>query len=99
MRSVARLCNRFANTHHRAMFRIDAADRRVRVPVLGPGVVQPEAEIALRVGGDDVGDRRRVDLAQFREQRILGGIGHGERSSFWFQVIPSPASSTGLARL
>ena len=43
---------------------VDAADRSVGVPVLGPGIVQPEAERVVRVGRHHVGDGRRVDLAQ-----------------------------------
>ena len=56
----------------RTHLRVDAADRRVRVPVLGPGVVQTEAQ---RIGGirrHDIGNCRGVDLAQRREHVLFG---------------------------
>ena len=65
-------------TDGRTELGVDAADRAVGVPVLGPRIVQAEAKRILRIGRHHVGDGRRVDLAQFGKD-LVAQLGHRVR--------------------
>jgi len=55
---------------------VHAADRLVRVPVFGPGIVKPQAERIRGIGGHHVGDGRGVEIPELLQHLLFVPLGH-----------------------